>query len=59
MATLKITRLSKELYDALEGQAAEHGLSMEAEARSILVAAFSPTSLEPHDRVALGNEDQA
>lgn len=55
MATLTIRGLDDETRDRLRVRAAEHGRSMEAEARSILAEAVSPEL----PRFGLGSEIHA
>lgn len=47
MAVLNIRNLPDEVHARLRVRAAEHGRSMEAEARAILAAACSSDSTEP------------
>ena len=42
MASLSIRRLDEKTYDRLRSRAARHGVSMEEEARQILMRATSP-----------------
>lgn len=62
MATLTVRDLADDVRDRLRIQAAEHGRSMEAEARAILTEAVSPIELTIFDvlmslRERLGNVD--
>jgi len=62
MATLTVRDLADDVRDRLRIQAAEHGRSMEAEARAILTEAVSPIELTILDvlmslRERLGNVD--
>lgn len=62
MATLTVRDLADDVRDRLRIQAAEHGRSMEAEARAILTEAVSPVELTILDvlmslRERLGNVD--
>jgi len=62
MATLTVRDLADDVRDRLRIQAAEHGRSMEAEARAILTEAVSPIELSILDvlmslRERLGNVD--
>ncbi|MGD9816343.1 MAG: Arc family DNA-binding protein [Hyphomonadaceae bacterium] len=48
MATLLIRNLDDAVRDKLRVRAAEHGRSMEAEAREILARAIGQTEVDPH-----------
>lgn len=42
MASLRIRQLDDDIYERLRARAAQHGVSMEEEARQILTQAVSP-----------------